>query len=114
MSTIKQVTQQDLNEASLNTLLIDYNLSLKEVFKLTNRKVEDTYAEVVAEYYAMQSLLQVANRFGDVEEANYFATKLMEMDNDWFDLSEGCMPIDRTEISDPEVFEEALAILERA
>lgn len=113
MTTIKQVTQQDLNEASLNTLLNDFNLSLKEVFELTDRKVVDTYPEVVAEYYTMQSLLKVANRFGDVEEANFFATKLLEMDNDWFDLTQGCMPIDRTEITDPEVFEEALAILER-
>lgn len=113
MSTIKQVTQQELDHASLETLLIEFNLSLKEIFKLTDRTVEGTYAEVVAQYYAMQSLLQVANRFGDVEEANFFATKLVEMDNDWFDLAEGCMPIDRTEITDPEIFEEALAILER-
>ena len=114
MSTVKQVTQQDLNGASLNTMLVDFNLSLKEVFKLTDRTVEDTYAEVVAEYYTMRSLLQVANRFGDVEEANFFATKLMEMDNDWYELAQGCMPIDHTEISDPEVFEQALEIMERA
>lgn len=114
MSTIKQVTQQELDEASLNTLLIDFNLSLKEIFTLTDRDVDECYPQVVAEYYSMQSLLQVANRFGDVEEANYFATKLMEMDNDWYDLTKGCMPIDRTELTDPEIFEEALAILETA
>ncbi len=111
---IKCVSQEDLNNASLNTLLIDFNLSLKEVFQYTPRKVEDTYAEVVAEFYAMRSLLQVANRYGDVEEANFYATKLMEMDNDWYELAHGCMPLDQTEITDPEVFEEALNILQGA
>ncbi len=111
---IKCVSQEELNNASLNTLLIDFNLSLKEVFQHTQRKPEDTYAEVVAEYYAMHSILKVANTYGDVEEANFYATKLMELDNDWYEITKGQMPIDRTEITNPVIFEQAVAILEGA
>lgn len=111
---IKCVTQEDLDNASLNTLLIDFNLSLKEVFQYTKRNIEDTYAAVVAEYYSLQMLLKVANRYGDVEEANYYATKLLEIDDDWFELTKGSMPLDRTEITNPVVFEKAVAILENS
>lgn len=108
------LTKEDLANASIDTMLMDYNLSLKEIFNLTSYNVENAFAEVVAQYYMLRSLLRVANRYGDVEEANYYSMKIMEVDNDWFELSEGKFPLDTVETDNPQIFQKALEILETA
>lgn len=110
--TVKQLTKEDLAIASIDTMIMDYNLSLKEIFNLTDYTPKTAYAEVVAQYYTLRSLLRVANRFGDVEEANFYSAKIMEVDNDWYDLTDGKMPLDTVETDNPEVFQKAIEILE--
>ena len=109
-----QLTKEDLAQASINTMLMDYNLNLNEIFNYTDYTPRTAYPEVVAEYYSMRSLLRVANRFGDGEEANFYANKIMEVDNDWFSLTGGKMPLDNVEKVHPEVFQKAIEILENS
>ena len=110
--TVLQLTKEDLANASIDTMLMEYNLSLKEIFELTTYTPETAYVEVVAQYYSMRSLLRVANRYGDVEEANFYAAKIMEVDNDWFEATKGKMPLDTVETDDPVIFQKAIEILE--
>ena len=110
--TVLQLTKEDLANASIDTMIMDYNLSLKEIFELTAYTPKTAYAEVVAQFYSMRSLLRVANRFGVVDEANFYATKIMEVDNDWFEVTKGTMPLDTVETDNPVIFQKAIEILE--
>jgi hypothetical protein len=110
--TVKQLTAQDLEKASINQMLMEYNLNLHEIFSYSKYTPKTAYPEVVAGYYTMRSLLTVANRFGDVEEANFFANKIMEVDDDWYEITKGSMPLDTVETDNPAVFQKAIAILE--
>lgn len=109
---INQLSTQDLQSATINTLLMEYNLDLPEIFNQTQYTPTSAYPEIVAGYYTLRSLLKVANRFGDVQEANYFATKITQLDNDWYDITCGKMPLDDVEHTDPQTFDRVIEILE--
>ena len=109
-----QNTQDTMSIASIDELLIDHDMSLKEIFEYTRYTPETAYPQVVAQYYSMRSLLRVANRFGDVDEANFYSRKILEVDDDWFALTKGKMPLDTVEYDNPQVFQQAIKILEES
>lgn len=84
------------------------NAEATNIFKA----LDSVYPIVIAKYITINSLLQVANKYGDVDDANYYAEELIKLQDSWFDIVGENYPIENAEEKFPKAFNRALDLLQ--